>query len=72
MTMVASRRSGGGVPEIIQRQLTANPVDNSVYSGVISGDGKQIAYSDLRGVHVRLIDTGETHSVSLPPGFCFR
>jgi len=72
MAMVASKRSGGGVPEIVQRQVTANPVNDSVYSAVISGDGRQVAYSDLRGVHIRLIDTGEVHDVTLPPGFCFR
>ena len=60
------------MPEIVQRQLTANPVNDSVYTAVISDDGKQVAYSDLRGVHVRLIDTGETYNIPLPPGFCFR
>jgi eukaryotic-like serine/threonine-protein kinase len=72
IAIIASRRSGGGVPEIIQRQVTANPVNDSVYSAAISGDGKQVAYTDLRGVHIRLIDTGEVYNVSLPPGFCFR
>jgi serine/threonine protein kinase len=72
MAIAASRRSGGGVPEIVQRQLTANPVNDSVYTAVISDDGKQVAYSDLRGVHIRLIDTGATSNVPLPPGFCFR
>jgi eukaryotic-like serine/threonine-protein kinase len=72
MAIVAPKRSGGGVPEIVQRQVTANPVNDSVYSAVISDDGRQVAYSDLRGVHIRLIDTGEVHDVTLPPGFCFR
>jgi hypothetical protein len=72
IAIIASRRSGGGVPELIQRQVTANPVNDSVYSAAISGDGKQVAYTDLRGVHIRLIDTGEVYNVSLPPGFCFR
>jgi serine/threonine protein kinase len=72
MAIIASKPSGGGVPEIVQRQVTANPVNDSVYSAVISSDGKQVAYSDLRGVHIRLIDTGEAYNVPLPPGFCFR
>jgi serine/threonine protein kinase len=72
VAIVASKRSGGGVPEIVQRQLTANPVNDSVYTAVISDDGKQVAYSDLRGVHIRLIDTGATSNLPLPPGFCFR
>jgi eukaryotic-like serine/threonine-protein kinase len=72
MAIATSKRSGGGVPEIVQRQLTANPVNDSVYTAVISDDGKQVAYSDLRGVHIRLIDTGATSNIPLPPGFCFR
>ena len=72
IAMIASKPSGGGVPDIIQRQVMANPLNDSVYSAVISGDGKQVAYTDLRGVHIRLIDTGEVYNVPLPPGFCFR
>jgi serine/threonine protein kinase len=72
ITIIASKRSGGGVPEIVQRQVTANPVSDSVYFAAISSDGKQVAYTDLRGVHIRLIDTGEVYNVPLPPGFCFR
>ena len=69
---IASKSAGGGVPEIVQRQVTANPLNDSVYSAVISADGKQVAYTDLRGVHIRLIDTGEVFNVPLPAGFCFR
>jgi eukaryotic-like serine/threonine-protein kinase len=72
IAIIASKGSGGGVPEIVQRQVTANPVNDSVYSAVISADGKQVAYSDLRGVHIRLIDTGEVYNVPLPPSLCFR
>lgn len=72
IAIIASRQSGAGVPEIIQRQLTANPIYDSVYFAAISGDGKQVAYTDLEGAHIRLIDTGEVYNVPLPPGFCFR
>jgi serine/threonine protein kinase len=72
IAMIASKQSGGGVPDIVQRQITANPASDSVYLAAISGDGKQVAYSDLQGVHVRVIDTGEVYNVPLPPGFCFR
>lgn len=68
----SARRSNSGVPEIVQRQLTANPVNDSVYSAAIAGDGKQLAYTDLRGVHILGIDTGQVRDVPLPPGFCFR
>lgn len=68
----SARRSNTGVPEIVQRQLTANPVNDSVYRAAITGDGKQLAYADLRGVHVLGIDTGQVRDIPLPPGFCFR
>jgi serine/threonine protein kinase len=61
-----------GVPEIVQRQLTSNSINNSVYFAAIAGDGKQLAYTDLQGVHIRAIDTGEVSHITLPPGFCFR
>jgi hypothetical protein len=38
----------------------------------ISADGKRVAYTDLRGVHVRALDTGEVHDFPIPPGLCFR
>jgi serine/threonine protein kinase len=69
---ILSKRLITSAPNISQRQLTSNPVNDSVYSAVISGDGKEIAYSDLRGVHIRAIDTGEVHDIVLPPGLCFR
>jgi serine/threonine protein kinase len=72
IAILASKRPGAGVPEIVQRQLTANPINDSVYSAVISTDSKQVAYTDLRGVHIRVVDTGEVYNVPLPPGFCFR
>jgi hypothetical protein len=71
--IIAFRRSADRhVPDIIQRQVTANPVSDSVYTAAISEDGKEIAYADLRGIHIRVVDTGEVRHVSLPPGFCFR
>jgi eukaryotic-like serine/threonine-protein kinase len=66
------RRFSSGAPNIIQRQLTSNPVNDSVYSNAISPDGRELAYTDLRGVHVRVIDSGETYDITLPPGLCFR
>ena len=59
-------------PDIVQRQVTSNPVNDSVYMAAISADGKQVAYTDLRGVHVRVLDTGEVYDISVPPGLCFR
>jgi serine/threonine protein kinase len=62
----------GGVPNLVQRQVTANPNNDSVYAAAISADGNQLAYTDLEGVHVRIIDTGVVHSIPLPSGMCFR
>jgi serine/threonine protein kinase/Tol biopolymer transport system component len=55
--------------EISQRQLTTNPADNPVYGGLISPDGRYLAYVDSGGVHIRTIETGELRDVALPAGF---
>ena len=72
VTGILSKRFITGVPNIVQRQLTSNPVNDSVYSASISGDGKEVAYTDLRGVHIRAVDSGEVYDITLPPGLCFR
>jgi eukaryotic-like serine/threonine-protein kinase len=51
-----------------QRRITANPEDLPVDSAAISPDGKYLGYSDQRGVHVQLVDTGETQTMALPSG----
>ncbi len=48
------------------RQLTNNSFENRVLSGAISPDGKFIAYSDVNGIRIRLLATGETRSVPSP------
>jgi DNA-binding winged helix-turn-helix (wHTH) protein/Tol biopolymer transport system component len=45
-------------------QLTANPPDVPVTSAQISPDGKYLAYADPTGIHVRVIDTGETQRMA--------
>jgi serine/threonine protein kinase len=50
------------------RQLTTNSEENRVLSGAISLDGKYLAYSDLKGIHIKVIETGETHTVPQPEG----
>jgi serine/threonine protein kinase len=69
---ILPKRSIIDTPNILQRQVTSNPVSDSVYVAAISDDGKTVAYTDLRGVHVRVLDTGEVYNISVPPGFCFR
>jgi serine/threonine protein kinase/Tol biopolymer transport system component len=55
--------------ELRQRQLTTNSSENAVASGAISPDGKYLAYADLNGIHVKLIETGETRNVPQPEDF---
>jgi serine/threonine protein kinase len=54
------------VPEIRMRQLTTNSSENPVIGGAISPDGKYLAYSDTRGLHIKVINTGETRTVAQP------
>lgn len=61
-----------GVPDLMQRQVTANPNDDSVHNVAISNDGKELAYTDFEGIHVRVLNTGEVRNIAAPPGLCFR
>jgi eukaryotic-like serine/threonine-protein kinase len=58
-----------GVPELKQRQLTANSSENPVRYGAISPDGKYLAYADLKGIRLMLIKTGETRTFPTPEQF---
>jgi serine/threonine protein kinase len=53
-------------PEIKLRQLTTNSTDNPVIGGAISPDGRYLAFSDTRGMHIKLLDTGETRTAPQP------
>lgn len=64
---LARRRPSSPPPQIKQTQLTTNSAENEVENGVISPDGKYLAYSDLRGQHFKLLETGETKNLSDPP-----
>jgi hypothetical protein len=59
-------------PEPTLRQITANPIDDPAVIAAISPDGRYLAYTDLTGLHLRLMQTGETHSLPVPEGMCFR
>lgn len=54
---------------ITERRLTFNPEEHRVYGGVLSPDGKNLAFADDTGFYLRQVDTGETHPVSFPPEF---
>jgi hypothetical protein len=53
--------------EIKIQQLTHNSNDNPITSVAVSPDGKYFAYSDLGGLHVKLLQTGEVHDFPQPP-----
>ncbi len=53
--------------ELTQRQLTANPAENSVSSQAISRDGKYLAYRDYTNkLYLLAIDSGEIREMPLP------
>lgn len=58
--------------DIIERKLTANSFESIVSGAAISPDRSSLAYSDNTGVYLKLIRTGETHPVPLPPNFSAR
>jgi len=57
-----TRRQPGPKPEMRLRQLTTNSSENPVGTGAVSPDGKYLAYTDLTGIHIKLIETGETQA----------
>ncbi|HTI39076.1 MAG TPA: serine/threonine-protein kinase [Vicinamibacterales bacterium] len=57
--------------DIRERQVTSNPLEAPVFFAAVSSDGRYLAYSDIQGLHIRFIETGETRTVPVPPEFCF-
>src|SRR6516225_1048392 len=53
-------------PEITQRQLTTNSSELAVRASAVSPDGRYLAYSDDSGIHLKVIDTAETHPLPTP------
>ena len=62
----------GSSPAIAERQITSNPIEDPVVFAAISPDGKYVAYNDSTAIRIRLVDTGETRTLSVPANFCFR
>jgi serine/threonine protein kinase len=75
---LATMKSGwfgalSATPELFPRQVTANPLEDPVIRASISQDGLRLAYTDLAGIHVRTLDTGETRLISAPDeSYCYR
>jgi DNA-binding winged helix-turn-helix (wHTH) protein/Tol biopolymer transport system component len=59
-------------PTVRERRLTANPSEAPVGGGVISPDGKYLAFADKTGFYLRQVETGETHPVPPPAGFAVK
>jgi serine/threonine protein kinase len=53
-------------PKVKLKQLTFNSAENAVTSGAISPDGKYLAYTDEKGIKIKLLETGETRMVPEP------
>jgi serine/threonine protein kinase len=48
------------------QQLTINSTENPVTGGAISPDGKYLAYTDVKGILIKLVGTDETRRVAQP------
>jgi eukaryotic-like serine/threonine-protein kinase len=59
-------------PEPKPRRLTANPPGNPATDARISPDGKYLAYADQAGIHLQLIDTGETRTIPQPQSLGYK
>ncbi len=63
---IQQRQSLPPAPELKLRQLTANSPENRVQDGRISPDGKYLAYVDLKGIHIKTVDTDEVRTLAQP------
>jgi eukaryotic-like serine/threonine-protein kinase len=50
-------------------QLTLNSFENRVTGGAMSPDGEYLAYSDVNGLYIKSMGTGETRTVPPPDEF---
>lgn len=46
--------------------MTSNSSENPVRSGAISPDGNYLAFSDTRGIHIKVLATGDSQTISQP------
>ncbi|MGD0307284.1 MAG: hypothetical protein ABSC71_20855 [Candidatus Acidiferrales bacterium] len=54
------------------KQITFNSEEDPALVSAISPDGKYLAYTDLDGLHLRLLATGEMQSMPVPKDMCMR
>jgi serine/threonine protein kinase len=60
------QRSLSPPPDLKLKQLTSNSYENRVTEGRISPDGRYLVYTDLAGMHLKIIETNETHAIRFP------
>jgi serine/threonine protein kinase len=60
--------SPAALPQIKFRQLTSVSSENGPAGGTISPDGRYLAYGDRVGLHLQLVETGETQTIPQPEG----
>jgi eukaryotic-like serine/threonine-protein kinase len=58
--------------ELNPAQITTNSAENPVFAAALSPDGRYIAFSDLEGLHLRALSSGDTQALPIPNEFCFR
>jgi len=58
--------SSSGLPDVRLSQLTANSPENPVTGGRISPDGKYLAYTDLQGMHIKVVGSDEAQYIPQP------
>jgi serine/threonine protein kinase len=62
----SAERRQSTLPDPKFQQLTINSSENPVTGGAISPLGKTLAYTDVKGMHIKLIGTDETQPVPQP------
>ena len=62
----SARPESKSPPELKSLKIVASPAENPVNYAAISPDGKSIAYTDASGIHVKVIETGETRTIAPP------
>src|SRR4029077_1745411 len=63
------QRSSQTPADLKLHQLTVNSSENPVTGGAISPDGKYLAYTDARGMHIQQVGSDESQSMPQPEEF---
>ena len=53
-------------PDVKLRQLTTNSWETPVTGGALSPDGRYLAYTDAKGIHIKLVGTDDSQLVPPP------